>query len=299
MRDPTYFVREALIGLWRSRGSTLLTTLTIGVSFYLLGGFVLLSENLARLGSAWKQEAMVQIFLAESVSEAQRQALEADLAADPGVTAFRYRTREDALETFSRVFESLKDLPRALATNPFPASYEVALREEDRGRASLEVRLERWRVLAGVEEVQADMDWIDSLRRLMRGVQAAGAGLGVLLVASALFTIINVISLAAHARRSEIEIMQMVGATSTWISGPYWVEGAVQGLLGGAVGLGLLRLSVWGFEWARAHGPAFLAMAGSLTFLSPRSVIGLVAASTLMGFAGSAFAVRRFLRYSN
>ena len=298
MRDALGTVREAVVGLWRSRGSTLLTVLTIGVSFYLLGGFVLLSENLARIGSEWRRESVAQIFLLESAGEAQRQAIESELKADPGVSEWRFRTREEALESFSRVFGSLSDLPRALGSNPFPASYEVALRAEDHGRASLEVRLERWRGLAGVEEVQADIDWIDSLRRLARGVQAAGAVLGLLLAASTLFTVVNVISLAAHVRRDEISIMQLVGATSGWISGPFWVEGAVQGLLGGSTGLALLRLTLWGVEWARAHGPAFVASAGSPAFLSSGSALGLLAASTLMGFAGSAFAVRRFLRRS-
>ena len=290
--------REALVGLWRSRASTLLTILTIGVSIYLLGGFVLLSENLARLGSAWKREAMVQIFLADGAGEAERRSLEADLGADPAVVSWRLRTREEALESFSRVFGPLRDLPRALAGNPFPASYEVGLREEDRGRASLEVRLERWRGFSGVEDVQADIEWIDSLRRLARGVQAAGVGLGLLLAASTLFTVVNVISLAAHLRRDEIAIMRLVGATGPWISGPYWIEGAVQGVLGGAAGLSLLRLTLWGLDWAQAHGPAFVAFAGVPDFLSSGSALALIVASTLMGFAGSAFAVRRFLRLS-
>lgn len=296
MKDLFYQLREAVVGMWRSRASALLTVLTIGVSIYLLGGFVLLSENLARLGAAWRSESLVQIFLAEGAGEERRRALEADFDADPGVASWRYRTREEALETFTRVFESLSDLPRLLATNPFPPSYEVALREVDRGRASLEARVERWRGLTGVEDVQADVEWIDSLRRLMRGAQVAGALLGLLLAASTLFTVVNVISLAAHIHRDEIAIMRLVGATSAWISGPYWIEGAMQGLLGGAAGLSLLRLSVWGLEWARAHGPAFLGLVGSVEFLAPGSAIGLLAASTLMGFAGSAFAVRRFLR---
>lgn len=299
MRDLLTMAREAAVGLWRSRGSAILTVLTIGVSIYLLGGFVMLSENLARLGSAWRRGSLVQIFLAEGAGEAQRRALEADLGADPGVTSWRYRTHEEALETFVRVFGSLRDLPRALAANPFPASYEVELREGDRGRASLEARVERWREFAGVEDVQADLEWIDSLRRLARGVQVAGAGLGLLLAASTLFTIVNVISLAAHIHRDEIAIMELVGATSAWISGPYWIAGAVQGFLGGTAGIAMLRVSVWALEWARAHGPAFIALAGSPEFLSPGSALGLLTASTLMGFAGSAFAVRRFLRLSS
>ncbi|MEE9218708.1 MAG: ABC transporter permease [Acidobacteriota bacterium] len=296
MSDLLYFMREALVGLWRARASTLLTVLTIGVSIFLLSGFVLLSQNLSRLGGQWKREAMVQIFLSDQAGEVERQALEADLAADPGVLSFRYRSHEEALETFSRVFGSLGDLPRTLGSNPFPASYEVTLREEDRGRASLEARLERWRAFAGVNAAEADIAWLDSLRQIGQGVQAAGAALGLLLSASALFTVVNVISLAAYVRRDEIEIMQLVGATSAWISGPFWVEGAIQGLLGGTSGLLLLQAALWGVEWARRQGPAFLSFSGTLTFLTPGATAGLLIASTLMGLAGSAFAVRRFLR---
>jgi cell division transport system permease protein len=288
--------REALVGLWRSRGSTLLTVLTISISVYLLGGFILLSEHLARLSEAWKRESMVQIFIADGNRDEQRRALEADLSADPGVARWRFRSREEALETFTRVFGSLRDLPRALAQNPFPASYEVELRESDRGRASVAARLERWRGFPGVEDVQADLDWIESLRRMLLGVQATGVAVGLLLAACALFTVVNVISLAAHLRRDEISIMRLVGATAAWISGPYWIEGALQGLLGGAAGLSFLRLSVAAVGWARAHGPTFLSFVDAPSPLSTGSAAGLLVASALMGFAGSALAVRRFLR---
>jgi cell division transport system permease protein len=294
--DLGRMVREALLGLWRARASTLLTVLTIGISVYLLGGFILMSEHLARLAEVWKRESLVQIFIAEGNRDEQRRALEADLSADPGVARWRFRSREEALETFSRVFGSLRDLPRALVQNPFPASYEVELREEDRGPASLGARLERWRALPGVEDVQADLDWIESLRRLLRGVQATGVAVGLLLAACALFTVVNVISLAAHLRRDEIAIMRLVGATTTWISGPYWIEGALQGLLGGGAGLALLRLSVAGIGWARAHGPTFLSFMDAPSPLSTGSALSLLLVSSLMGFAGSAFAVRRFLR---
>jgi cell division transport system permease protein len=294
--DLGRMLREALLGLWRSRGSTLLTVLTIGISVYLLGGFILMSEHLARLAEAWKRESMVQIFIAEGNRDEQRRALEAELSADPGVVRWRFRSREEALETFARVFGSLSDLPRALGSNPFPSSYEVELRESDRGRASVAARLERWRAFPGVEDVQADLDWIESLRRLLRGLQATGIAVGLILAACALFTVVNVISLAAHLRRDEIAIMRLVGATAAWISGPYWIEGALQGLLGGAVGLAFLRLSVAGVAWARSHGPTFLSFIDSPSPLSAGSALGLLVASALMGFAGSAFAVRRFLR---
>jgi cell division transport system permease protein len=294
--DLGRMVREAFLGLWRSRGSTLLTVLTISISVYLLGGFILLSEHLGRLAESWKRESMVQIFIADGQRDEQRRALEAELATDPGVARWRFRSREEALETFTRVFGSLRDLPRALAQNPFPASYEVELRESDRGRASLGARLERWRGLPGVEDVQADLDWIESLRRLLRGVQATGVAVGLLLAACALFTVVNVISLAAHLRRDEIAIMRLVGATASWISGPYWIEGALQGLLGGAAGLAFLRLSVAAVGWAHAHGPTFLSFIDAPFPLSTGSAVGLLLAAALMGFAGSAFAVRRFLR---
>ncbi len=298
MLNWIYFVREALIGLWRARTSTLLTVLTIGVSVYLLGGFLLLSENLSHLGDEWTRQATVQIFLEDSAGEKTRRAIEADLAADPGVFSFRYRSHEEALETFSRVFGSLSDLPDSLGDNPFPASYEVTLRSEDQGASTLQTRLERWHEFDGVEGAQADIAWLDSLRNIARGVQTTGVGLGLLLAASALFTVINVISLAAHLRRDEIEIMQLVGATATWIAGPYLVEGAVQGLLGGAAGLTFLQFSLWGVEWAQAQGPAFLSFTGTVSFLTPGATTGLLIVSTLMGFAGSVFAVRRFLRLS-
>src|SRR5206468_13002456 len=134
-------------------------------------------------------------------------------------------------------FPSLRDLPERVGGNPFPASFDLVIRDEDRRPEALDRIAKTYQKAPGVEEVRYDRGWTERLVGLVDLARRGGLGLGVLLVCAALVTVDAVVQLTVLARREEIEIMKLVGATAAFIRGPFLVAAAAQGLAGGAIAL--------------------------------------------------------------
>jgi cell division transport system permease protein len=243
LRTLRHCVREAGDGLRRNPGLSLLAILSIGVSLYVLGLFLLLAYNLNLFVGALGRDMQVQIYLAEGADDAQIAALRAELASDPAVQAVVFVTREQARERFRRTFPSLRDLSERIGGNPFPASFELILRDGYRDPEAIERLAASYRKAGGVEEVRYDLGWIRRLGGLVKLVRGGGIGLGGLLALAVMVTVGATVRLTVLARREEIEIMKLVGATAVYIRGPFLLAAAAQGLAGGALAILLLRLT--------------------------------------------------------
>ena len=228
-------IREAWEGLWRNPALSILSAASIGISLYVLGLFLLLAFNLNLFVETLGRETQVQVYLLESVTRDNLSDLRAEFATDPGISSVRFVTKEDARLRFQRDFPSMRDLPERVGSNPFPASFELEIREAYRDPASLDRIAKSYEKAPGVEEVRYDRGWTERLVGIVALVQRGGYGLGVLLALAALVTVGAVVQLTVLARREEIEIMKLVGATAAFIRGPFLLAAAVQGLVGGAI----------------------------------------------------------------
>jgi cell division transport system permease protein len=290
LRALAYFFEEALTSLWRSRLMNALSIGTIAVSLFVMGSFLLVAANLARLVERWAEKVQVTVYLRDDASAAAREALQARLRADPAVAALDVVDRQQALERFRSMVRDLASLPDELGSNPFPSSIEVTLKTE---AAADGVR--RVAALAegqpGVEEVHYDLLWVERLTTAVRVVRGIGAFLGAILAAAGVFTISNVIRLTVYARQDELDIMRLVGATRAYVKGPFVVEGMLQGGLGGLLAVGLLWAAVGYVERNVIGGSSFLPP-GAL--LLPRELaLFLVAGGMLVGILGSLLSLGR------
>ncbi len=145
---------------------------------------------------------------------------------------------DEALRRFSRQFPDLAAAAASLPTNPLPASYEVQLRPELARDPAVDRLAAQLRQQAGVSDVRYDRRWIERLLAFVGAARAAGLVLVAVLTLAACLTITGVVRLALHARRAEIEIMQLVGAPLAYIRGPFVLEGTLLGLTGAVVALG-------------------------------------------------------------
>ncbi|HXH28087.1 MAG TPA: permease-like cell division protein FtsX [Candidatus Polarisedimenticolia bacterium] len=296
LRTLRHCVREAGDGLWRNPGLSLLATLSIGVSLYVLGLFLLLAYNLNLFVGALGRDMQVQIYLSEEADASQIAALRAELASDPAVQAVVFVTREQARERFRRTFPSLRDLSERLGTNPFPASFELILREGYRDPEAIERLAVSYRKAGGVEEVRYDLGWIRRLGGLVALVRGGGLGLGGLLALAVMVTVGATVRLTVLARREEIEIMKLVGATGVYIRGPFLLAAAAQGFVGGGLSMLVLRLThrlLRGSAIYRAN-PFLEIVAGRflpwpiwLPFVLGGGVLGLLAATLALRRAAS------------
>ena len=292
MRALDYAIREGWASLWRNRGSGLFAVLAIALAMIVLGALFLTTWNVEHLLAQWSSSAEFSVYLRDDASSEQRGAIEALVDQSGVVTGREYISKADALGRFRREFAELASLTNDFDDNPFPASVEVRVHpdaQED-GRAAALVR--RVAMLPGVADVRYDREWLARLASGLAAVRGAGFGLAVVMALAAAVTVASVVRLGLNARRSELEIMQLVGSPIAFIRGPFVAEGVFQGGLGALVALGLLwlGLAVVGALWG-SDLRVFLE-GGSLQFLPIRLCAALVAGGMAVGGAGGYAASR-------
>lgn len=290
LRAVHYFLSEALTSLWRSRLMNAVSVGTIAVSLFVLGAFLTVASRLGDVVSRWTQKVQVIVYLEDGTEDRVRESLENRLRADPAVDSIDYVTREQALARFREMFRDLRALPEDLGENPFPASLEVSLKSERQSPAEVERLAGAFQAAPGVKEIQYDLLWIERLATGVRLVRGIGAFLGGILVVAGIFTISNVIRLTIYAREDELDIMRLVGATRSYVKGPFVAEGVIQGGLGGLV--------AWLLLWAAL---AWLSGTLASSDLLPHATLtlsasvgsALVGLGMAVGLAGSLLSLSR------
>jgi cell division transport system permease protein len=204
---------------------TVAATATISVALAVAGAGYLVSANLAHIAAILESQVEVVGFLRRDLTTRQQRQLLETVRAIPGVQSAVLVSRSEALRRLQRTFASLASIDAALPSNPLPDSIEVRVDEAKHVRDVAEV-LQR---IEGIDEVAYGSLVVDRLVALTRAVRLAGIALVGLLAASAVLIIVNTIRLTIEARRQEIEIMTLVGATPGFIRGPFILEGALQG----------------------------------------------------------------------
>jgi cell division transport system permease protein len=286
-----YFLREAVTGLVRSLRVSVLAIFTIAVSLFLSGALFGFSQRLARTVADWRSQARLVIYLEGDAGEAAREAVRAALATGPFPAAIREVPPEEAARRFARSFPSLAEVV-ASGGGALPFSFELALPEVP---AAESARLARWlesiRDLPPVDMVDADEDWIGQMETLLALVRGIGLALTAILIAASVFTIASVVRLTSFLYRDEIAVMRLVGATEFYIRGPFYVEGILQGLFGGALAVGALAaLDLYVRRSVAAS--AFASFVAERT-LSPGELALLVLFGALAGWLGAVVSLGR------
>ncbi|MCH9648575.1 MAG: ABC transporter permease [Deltaproteobacteria bacterium] len=286
-----YFFREALVSLGRSWKVSSVAILTIAVSLFVGGVLLLLSTNLATVVGQWRSQAKVLVYLTPEVSQDFLDGLRKQIEAEPWVTECQYVAPEDARERFRQSFPSLSGMVEDWQEEPLPASFEISLDPTELTATALEEWLSRLREEPQVEMVDDDRDWLSQLSAIVALIKGIGITLGAVLLGAAIFTIASVIRLTAYLYQDEITIMRVVGATEFFIRGPFYVEGFLQGLIGGSLALAGLHL---GHAVLLARTEASI-WGGVLleSFLSPQHQLALIVVGGLSGLGGAILSLRR------
>ena len=280
-----YFLREATTGLARSLRVSVLAILTIAVSLFLSGALFLASQNLARTVRAWRAEARFVVYVDRDADATRRAELMQLLAAGRWSETVVEVSADEADRRFARAFPSLAELVKGRG-GELPFSFETRLRPPAEGDAAAFASwVEEIRAQAGVEMVDADQDWIEQVETLLALVRGLGLALTLILLGASVFTIASVVRLTSFLYRDEIAVMRLVGATEFFIRGPFYVEGILQGLVGGGLAIGALA----GLHAFVRQKIATSAIAGLLAdrFLAPSELLLLVLFGALAGWLGA------------
>lgn len=290
MGKISFFLKEAFGSLKRNSFMTTASLVTVFLSTFMLGGVLIFVFTTNALLSDVEQKVQITVFLKTDPdpSADELASLQAQIAAWPEVKSCTYVTKEEAFERMKREYGELVE---SAPGNPFPASFEIALVDPH----AVDVVAARFEGNPIVDEVRYGEDVAEKLfaltaqaRNLMLIFMALQGLVAILLIS-------NTIRLSLFARKQEVEIMRLVGATNWFIRWPFVVEGVTVGLVGGGVAAGLVL-------WLNSY---FLdRISTNLTFLKvptdavPYFLVAVVLLGTgvVIGALGSAIGLRRFLK---
>ena len=294
MRWLVYLFREAWTNLRTNRTTTVVAIVTTAFTLTCVGIFLLSYVNL-RQAAHWLQEDIkVIVYLDDRLSRDAIQELEGALKTDHMVGGLLYISKEKALGEFRTQFPSDSHLLEGLGENPLPASFVVTPAPNFRSLDAVNRWAERVKRMAGVAKVDYNQEWIDALAGLIRYIELAAISVGVILSLAAVTIIGNTIRLALFARREEIEILRLIGATRAFIRIPYVIEGAVLGVCGSALSLGILKVGFELFQQQIGLVGRFRDLESLVSFLPLSICVAFVAVGMVLGVAGSMVSLGRF-----
>jgi cell division transport system permease protein len=291
LRILSYFVREAVVSLLRSWKVSLLAIVTIAMSVFVGGTFLLLTGNLTRVIADWRSEARIVIYLDADTSADDRSLILEEIEKAPWVGAVEQVTAEQAKRRFQEVFPGVADLVDGWEEDPLPPSLELSFDAERGGEGELETWIGSMREYPGVLMVDDDRDWLRQLEALVAVLRGLGLVVGTALLGAAVFTIASVIRLTAYLYRDEIAVMRLVGATELYIRGPFYFEGLIQGFAGGILAV----VGLYGAYVAVNPGGKTTPMGMIVIddFLSGGSLALLLLLGGLAGLMGAVMSLRR------
>lgn len=287
-----YFSRETVISLRRNLLMTLAGILTVAVSLSLFGGISLLGDWVDHGTTTWKSGARLQIYMNVEATQQQIDTVEKQLKDDTDVKAFRFCDKPCAFDDFKRLFRSDPDLVENTDAKALPTQFIVTPQT-----AELSATLkDRYEGVTGVNDARDAGDSLQALITATKVTRYVFTIMAFLLLAASVFLIVNTIRLATFARRREIEVMKLVGASNTFVRIPFILESLVQGLLGAVFAIGFVAGLKWGFD-KYLNSPKGI-FQGFYVTSHDAIVIALeiMFAGLIIGLLGSFIGLRRFLR---
>ena len=270
-----------------------LSIFSLAVAFVCLGAALLVVTNLKAIEERWAHAGRASIYLKENTTQDEVDAFKAALTRVPGVASVHYVSSGEARADFSDRELTTKSELAALPVEAFPASIELEVRP-DMADAELTAIVAKLRQLPAVDDVETYQAWTERLARLVRGGVAASALLALVVFAAVLAVVGSTIRLALQRRKTEIEVLKLVGATDRFVKGPFIMEGSVQGAMGA---MGALALLAALFFLVRGRLDAELAALIGVEpqFLAWYSALGMVALGAVLGATAAMASMRKMV----
>ncbi|APG26846.1 cell division protein [Syntrophotalea acetylenivorans] len=297
MLDRTiYLIRRVFRNI---KQSPILCTAAIGtvaVALTVLAFFALIVINVQSVASHWSEEIHVVAYLDNEPQPTRLADWRKLLLSMPEVAKVTYVDRDEAFRRFSSRLGPDSDLLEGFDSEILPASLEISLKVDHRNRQAAEAVVSRLKQNPDFSDFSYGQDWLDRFEAFLDTLRFGGYVLGAFLLFAALFIVSNTIKLTLYARRDELEIMSLVGATSLFIKTPFLLEGAFHGTIGSLIALGG---SFALFQMFLQRGLTSLLLGaggGQVVFLSWQQQLLLVATGTTLGVIGSVLSLRKFVR---
>lgn len=288
---PRTPLREALASFRRTPLLSLLSVASIGFSLFTIGLFGLVAINFQHALQTLAERVEVVAFVLRGTPTETISTASQDIAAFPEVQDLTFVTADQALARARAELVEFREAYRDLEVNPLPASFEIRLRAEYRDAVSAQQVAERLRGFPFVEDVRYGRDWVERLDRIRNLAGVVGLVIGLAFAAVAVVIIGVTIRITVLQRAKEIAIMRLVGATNGYIRGPFLLEGAIKGMLGGLLAVAMSWITYLIF--VRTTGDT----GSTLIFFGTGQTLLMFVFGTTIGLGGSMVSVGRHLRH--
>ena len=285
-----YVLRETASNLRRNLLMTTAAILTVAVSLSLVGGALLLKQGVSKATLQWRGGVELNIFLNPDVAQTQRDGIQAELNALPEVKRVSYVDQEAAYDEFKTMFANSPDMVESVTPKDLPPSFRVVPRQPE----LVETIGDRFTKREGVKEVVYAKETVETLIKVTTFLQRLIFAVAAVLLLSASLLILNTIRMAIFARRREVAVMKLVGATNWFIRVPFMLEGMVQGVAGAAAAFIVLAISRGLIENAVEGNQLIEQFVVSSSDVFGTGVF-ILFMGAVVGGVGSAIAVSRFL----
>jgi len=284
------FVSEAIRSIGANISTTVAATMTVLIGMFLLGLFIALFSWVNSWTDHVRKDVIVKVFFVQEASEAQINAVRSKVLTFPETKDAVFISKEEALRRMKQKYPELTD---NLSSNPLPAAFEVTPKNADQVKGIAD-KLQP--LPAGVDKIdyaEKKTERILAVTNVIKYIFLLGS---LILLAASTILIANTIRLSIFARRREVEVMKLVGASNWFIRGPFMLEGVICGLIGAVAAVALLVLAKqFALPVIEGHSSTFReddVHALSFTVVA----LILVGVSLLVGAAGSGITLRRFLQ---
>ena len=284
-----YVLKETGTNLKRNVFITVAAVMVVTVSLYLVGVVLIASFAVDRTLTLQTRKVEVAVFLNKDVTPSERDSIQRDLLAMPEVGSVDYETKQEAYEAFKVLFRDQPDIVENTTVDALPESFRVKLKDPN----EFEVVRDRLEGRPGISQIRDERKFLRRFLAVVRDIRTIGFLVVGLLILSAGVLIATTIRMAIFARRREVAIMKLVGATNWFIRIPFMLEGVIQGVIGTAAAVSLLMVTK----------PVFTRLARSFQFLNLNvSIVEVLEHSAILllfgviiGALGSLLGLRRFL----
>lgn len=291
LRSWAQALRQAVQSITRSGLMSLASLATVSVSLLVLAVVACVAVNLNLMARELESQLEIRAFLRDGVNPAARQALIEQIQALEGVRSVTFISKEQGLAMMRERLGEQRWILEELEENPLPDSLKIELADPHQVVAVAE----KVAAFPQVEKVRYGQGVAEKLLAVTRAIRIAGLAMVLLLMVATVFTLANTIRLAVEARRREIAIMKLVGATDWFIRRPFVMAGILLGMVGAALAAGLVYMGYQYLVRFLVTNLPFVPVAPPAELMQPLGS-GLLALGALLGMVGSWISLRRYLR---
>ncbi len=291
-----YFILRALRNMRQWPVLCSAAILTMAVALTTVATFFLVVINIQNLARNWSEEVQVVAYFQTPPPRTELAELVTQIEALPEVKQVLFVSKTEAFQRFSVRLGDDAGLLEGVSRDLLPASLEMTLQKSSRNREGVARVVAELKKDRRFEELRFGQEWLERFETFIELLKFVGLVLGSFFLFAALFIVSNTIKLTLYARRDELEIMALVGATKNFIQVPFLLEGAMQGLFSGILALGFLSLSFQLLVKKSLQSFWLTPVDFNAVFLAGSQQLVLVLSGVVLGLLGSLFSLRKFVR---